>query len=357
MSTAHALGKGEASSKTCEESSHEGITGTVGVDEEVEVKLGHRVESDLTVESNDGRLGTLGEHHGTRASSRDLGHGTEAKSRLNKVTVPTLLLGKSLSLGLVGEDKVGVRESLVHLLREEVNEERGREVHGKNLAVLRGVLGHVVNSLRALRHGQEKAGDVVDLGLLNHSLHGLAEGVLVLVAVSGVEAGDHGALLLVHHNGTHTSGGLGGLVVVLGNTSILAGLLELGTEVILTDSAEETGGLLGLGHPLCNTDRVLSGTASDVLNVEVVYELLVDREVLLLSKDAVARLETVLIKDLLRAVSHDVKQGVADTKDAALSELLGGTRAIENLSLDHLAKQRATGNLNASVLSKAFCRS
>ena len=75
MSGIDALGDIGSLSELGEESSDEGVSGSVGVDEEVSSEGVDVILGDLALPGDDGAAGALGEDDGTGADARGLGHG------------------------------------------------------------------------------------------------------------------------------------------------------------------------------------------------------------------------------------------------------------------------------------------
>ena len=75
MSCVDALGNVSSLGEHGEESSNEGVSCSVGVDEEVGPEGGHVVLGNLALLGDDGALGALGEDDGAGADARGLGHG------------------------------------------------------------------------------------------------------------------------------------------------------------------------------------------------------------------------------------------------------------------------------------------
>lgn len=88
-------------------------------------------------------------------------------------------------------------------------------------------------------------------------------------------------------------------------------------ELVLSDGTEVGGTAGDLEHPLSNTDGVQGSTASNVLHGEVGDQLLVQRNVLLLSQDGVVKRHVVLLQELSRDLAGNIQQRVAHAKDGA----------------------------------------
>lgn len=181
------------------EATGEGVTGAVGVVDELLLDDGDGVLLDLgffvlALDGHDGGVGALGDDDDPGSLGVDLGclgHEFGALGHADP-TLP-LRLGPGLGLVLVAEDVVGVGHEFGELVLEELGDEAGRQGEHEGLVVGGGVLGHGHGGRRA--HGQVVAADVVDVGGLDHRPDARLLEVLEFVVVGRGEVGAHGPVV------------------------------------------------------------------------------------------------------------------------------------------------------------------
>eukprot|EP00754_Rhynchopus_humris_P041387 Rhum_TRINITY_DN24964_c0_g1::Rhum_TRINITY_DN24964_c0_g1_i1::g.180786::m.180786 len=294
-----------------EEAAHEGVAGSVRVDDVLDLR--HGVRLDVRLRGHDRLLRALREHD--RAGLALLGQllGQDG-DLLHVLRLPLLRLGERDGLRLVTEQDVGVLEGRVEDGAEEVDDERGGQVHREHLVVLVGVRGHVHQGRGARR--QEEARDVVHLRLLDAGGHRLALHVLVRELGRGGQVGDEGALLVDNDDGARARGGLLRDGHRHGNAVLLGAGLEEVAVLVRGDAARVRHELLlAVGHPRGHTRGVQRGAARDVHDVGLGGELVVQGHVLLLGEDGVSALELVLLKEGGVSLGGDVQEGVTHAEE------------------------------------------
>ncbi|KAI6766529.1 hypothetical protein HG531_011751 [Fusarium graminearum] len=147
--------------------------------------------------------------------------------------------------------------------------------------------------------------DVVDLGVLNE-LPDLGLLQVVKVVVVGSTEVSAQASVVTGNDGTATASLLLGIDTVLdAEASSLDGVVKDGRVLVVTSTAN-VDNAVGRKDVLGASSTVLSSTASNELGIVVVEEILVERDVLLLSEDSIVRLEAVLVQKSLVTLSLDV---------------------------------------------------
>lgn len=147
--------------------------------------------------------------------------------------------------------------------------------------------------------------DVVDLGVLNE-LPDLGLLQVVKVVVVGSTEVSAQASVVTGNDGTATASLLLGIDTVLdAEASSLDGVVKDGRVLVVT-STTNVDNAVGRKDVLGASSTVLSSTASNELGIVVVEEILVERDVLLLSEDSIVRLEAVLVQKSLVTLSLDV---------------------------------------------------
>jgi hypothetical protein len=150
--------------------------------------------------------------------------------------------------------------------------------------------------------------DVVDLSVLNELPDlGLLQ-VVKIVVVGSTEISAQ-ASVVTSDDGTATAGLLLRIDTVLNSkASSLDSIVENGRVLVVT-STTDVDDTVGRKDVLGTSSTVLSSTASNELGIVVVEEILVEREVLLLSEDGIVGLEAVLVQKSLITLSLDVYKG------------------------------------------------
>jgi hypothetical protein len=265
VTSLNGLSQGDTLNQTSQKATNKGITGTVGVDDLVGGHGRNGELVDLTTLENKGGVGSLSEDDDALLLSV-LGEGGNLGSGSLEVSlIPTRLLGKSSSLVLVADNVVSIRENGLHLVPEELNEERSRDVHDEGLVVLIGVLTNADQGLGL--NSQEETSGVEDFSLVEDTLHVLAVEVRQVEVVGSTEESNQRALLVLNENGAATSGGSISNVVVSRHTITLSDFLQLGGSLVLTDGASVVSNTRLLQHPGSSADRVLTGTSSDEFGI------------------------------------------------------------------------------------------
>eukprot|EP00123_Amoebidium_parasiticum_P001337 comp12405_c0_seq1/m.7305 comp12405_c0_seq1/g.7305 ORF comp12405_c0_seq1/g.7305 comp12405_c0_seq1/m.7305 type:complete len:330 (+) comp12405_c0_seq1:559-1548(+) len=297
LATAHTVGNVLALRQLSQETTDKGITSSVCVDDLFLGKLLHGVLRHRAVDTDHGRQGTLCDHNHPRPAGVDLGQSCNFQGDLLYVLVAeVVVISKGLSLRLVAEDKVPVWCSLQHGLLEELAQEGCRQVHAEDLVVLCSLFGHVQNGVRG--HSQEETSHVVDAGLLDtcpvlRLLH-----MIDLVVVCGCKVRHKRPVGLVcDQHGAGAGGGCGVNHVVDTNLLGLGLLLHNAAKLIVTHTAHVGGDALGK-QPLGHTDGVLGGTTGDVVDLIVALQVLVQGDVLVLSKDLRVGIKSVLLQEI-----------------------------------------------------------
>ncbi len=189
---------------TGHETSSEGITSTVQVDN-FRVRAQDRSEFvHLAVVVDNGGIGTLREDHHALALSVLLGETSKALSNVLQVLlVPALTLAKSSSLAVIAHDHISVGQHFLHLVPEEFDQEGGSNVEGEQLVALSGVLTELNEGLRA--DSQEERGGVVVLGSVQQLLSGFLAEVSNVVQVGSSQVSNEAALVVLDQDSASTS--------------------------------------------------------------------------------------------------------------------------------------------------------
>mmetsp|Transcript_40377 Transcript_40377/g.48953 ORF Transcript_40377/g.48953 Transcript_40377/m.48953 type:complete len:391 (-) Transcript_40377:49-1221(-) len=301
-----------------QEPTHERIASTVGVDEVLLCERDDGVQRHLAVLGDDGGVRALGEDNGAAARAVLLWQLGDLERNLRHVAgLPAGHLRICDGLGLVTEEEVDIGKHVLHGGPEgrHLHDEGGGEVHGVDFGLCARVLGHLQHGVWG--HRQEEPCGVVELGVL-HDLPVLRLLQMVnLVVVGRREVGAQGALAPEHADTAGTSG-IGGLHEVRVHALLGALALHRLAVVVTTDATHVGSSSLGHEHPLRDADAVKGGAAGDELNVGASAHFLVDREVLLLSKDSVVHLETPLVEPRLVNDAGDIEQRVAHAEESVL---------------------------------------
>jgi hypothetical protein len=186
------------------ETSSEGITSTVQVND-IRLAAHNRGEFvHLAVVEDEGGIGTLREDHHALALSILLGQSREALSNvLQVVLVPALTLAKSGGLALVAHDDVSVGQHFLHLVPEEFDQEGRGNVEREQFVGLSSVLTELHEGLRA--DSQEEGGGVVVLARVQQLLSGFLAEVSNVVQVSSSQVSDEATLVVLDQHGASTS--------------------------------------------------------------------------------------------------------------------------------------------------------
>ncbi len=322
---------------TSEETASKGVASTVGVGDLRRVNGVDRelLDGILALNGDEGGLGALGDDGNTLALAVLLGEvGQVLDDVLGLLGGEVVRLGVRGSLGLVADDVVPVGGAGVDGLLEELGDEGSGEGQNKDLVLLGRILGELHDGGRAdwsasgqyddtttileiqgreiyERHtGEVEATNVEDIGVLGKGPDlGLLQ-VVEVVVVGGAEVGAERAVV-AGDNGAAAAGGLLGVDAVLDTKAGgLDGIVKGGGVLVIADAAkidDAVGGEDVLGA----AGAVLGGAAGDQLGLVVVEEVLVERDVLLLSQDGVVGLELVLVEELLVTDGLDVCREVA----------------------------------------------
>lgn len=169
--------------------------------------------------------------------------------------------------------------------------------------MLGGLLGKLHDGRRA--DGEVETTDIVRVGILNQAPDlGLLQVVEVIVVSSTEISAERAGL--ASDNDTAATGLLLGVDTVLdAQTSLLHSIVENGGVLVVTGTTE-VNDAVGGQDVLSTTSGVLGGATGDELGVVVVEEVLVERDVLLLSEDGVVGSEAVLVEKGLVAEGLDV---------------------------------------------------
>lgn len=303
------LVKGVTINNASAETASKSITSTVGVVDELLGELVNRVLLDLilTLNGNNGRLGTLSDDSHTLPLGVDLGQVGERLGDLLDIrqTKPMALRVRS-RLALITNDIIPIRRRGIERLLEELADERGGQAQDERLVLLGRLLSQLLD--RGGADGEVVPADVVGLCVLDESPDVWALEVLEVVVVGGAELGDHGAVVARDDDAAAAGGDLGVYAVLDPEADLLDGIAEDGG-VLVVAGAAEVDDRVGCEDVLGSAGGVLSGAAGDELGVVVVEEVLVDGEVLLLGEDGVVGLEAVFFEEGLVAKGLDIWGG------------------------------------------------
>jgi hypothetical protein len=152
-----------------DETTGECIASTVGINDLVvgEGSDGVPLRLFLVRRNDNGGLGTLGEDNNTRAGRVGLGESSDVLRDTREVLRVRKAVRSSprLSLRLVSDEEIGVRDDLLELGTEELSDERRGEVEDEGLASGSGLAAQLERGLDAV--SEEEAFDVVELGALD----------------------------------------------------------------------------------------------------------------------------------------------------------------------------------------------
>lgn len=300
------VGEGVTINNTGAETAGKSITGTVGV---VDLLLGKRVNRVLlnlilTLDGNNGGLGTLGDYGNTLALSVNLGEVSESLGNLLNISQAKLVrLGVGSGLGLVANHVVPVRGRSIKGLLEELRDEGSREGEDEGLVLPGGLLGELHDGGRA--DSEVVTADIVGLGVLNESPDIRTLQMLKVVVVGGAELGAHTPVVAGDDNATAAGRDLGVHTVLNTEASLLAGLAE-DIGVLVVANTTEVDDAVGRQEVLGTTGSVLGGATGNQLGIVVVEEVLVDASMLLLSEDGIVGLEAILLEEGLVAEGLNV---------------------------------------------------
>jgi hypothetical protein len=212
-------------------------------------------------------------------------------------------LGVGGSLSLVTNDVIPVGGAGIDDLLEELGNEGSREREDEWLVVLSSLLGELHNGRRA--DSEVETTDVVDLSVLNE-LPDLGLLQMVKIIVVGSTEVSAQASVVTSDDGTATASLLLRIDTVLNSkASSLDSIVKNGRVLVVT-STTDVDDTVGRKDVLGASSTVLSSTAGNELGIVVVEEILVERDVLLLSKDSIVGLEAVLVQKSLITLSLDV---------------------------------------------------
>lgn len=298
-----------------EETTGEGITSTVGVNNICGVDLPDRVGLDgvLGTFCDNGGLGSLGDNDVTGPGGVDLGKIGKLLCNLGNICdAPVVGLRVCESLGLVTDEVVKVWDNLIHGILEELAKERSGEIHGKDLVCGSSMLSKSQDGRNT--NSQAVSFNVENICVLNESPDLLGLEMLKLVVVCGTKVSDHGSIVTGNDDSTF-SGGDGLLDAVLGTDTALnaTGLDELVGVGVLANTAD-VDGRFWWENILSSTASVLSSTSGNVAGAEG-CDLLVDGQVLLLSEDSIIGLQSILVEQSLVTIDLDVEKGVSQAQE------------------------------------------
>mmetsp|Transcript_37552 Transcript_37552/g.79195 ORF Transcript_37552/g.79195 Transcript_37552/m.79195 type:complete len:365 (-) Transcript_37552:29-1123(-) len=299
------------SQKSRKESTHERISGTIGIHE---LFLRQRLDGvflDLSIARHDRRRRSLREDHRTRPGAILLGRSGNFQCHLLQILAQAVLLSVRGGLALVAEEVIGIFQGRGDLVSEEIDDEGCREVEAEGLIVGEGVFCDDFQAVHG--DGEEESGNVVHRGGFVNGFGFRSFEMGGFEVVGGREVGDEGTLASLDEDGACSRGG-GFIFHVVDFDTIFGGaILELLAVSIGTD-ASHVGGFAGLsvgGHdPLSDADGVLGGTTGNVLGRVVVHKFFVDGDVLLLGEDGVVHFDIVFVEDVLADIGGDVEEGV-----------------------------------------------
>ena len=278
----------------------------------------------FTLNGDKSRLSALGDDGNSLALGVLLGQvGKGLCDILGLLAGKVVRLGVGSGLGLVSDDVVPVGSAGINGVLEELGNEGGGEGQDKRLVVLSGLLSQLHDGRRAdyvviLAHfridgfcnvhlltGKVEATDVVELGVLDELADlGLLQMVDIIV-VGSTEVSAETSVVASNDNTTSTSLLLGVDSVLDTKASSLDGIVKDGRVLVVT-STTKVDDAVGREDVLGTSGSVLGGTTSDELGVVVVQEVLIERDVLLLSEDSVIGLEVILLEQCLITESLNV---------------------------------------------------
>ena len=161
---------------------------------------------------------------------------------------------------------------------------------------------------RSFLTGKVEATDVKELSVLNEAPDlGLLQ-VVKVVVVGSTKVGAQAAVVASDDDAATTCLLLGVNTVLDAETSSLNGIVKNRRVLVVTGATEVDDAVWG-EDVLGTTGGVLSGATGNELGVVVVEKVLVEGDVLLLSKDSIVSLEAVLVEKSLVADSLDVYCG------------------------------------------------
>lgn len=147
--------------------------------------------------------------------------------------------------------------------------------------------------------------NVVHIGVLNELPDLRLLQVVEIVVVGGAEISAQASVVAGNDNTATTSLLVGVDAVLDAKASSVDSILHDGGVLVIASTAE-VDDAVGGQDVLGTTGRVLGGTTSNQLGIEVVEQILVQREVLLLGQDGVICLESILVEKGLVANSLDI---------------------------------------------------
>lgn len=233
-----------------------------------------------------------------------LGQSSEVLGNLLDILgLKSVALGIGQSLGLVPDNVVPVRGAGIERVLEELGDERRGQREHKDLVVLGSLFGKGLDGGWA--DGEMVTADEVVGGVLDELPDLGALEMVKVVVVGSTQVGAHGAVVSSDHD--TAAAGLLLLVdsVLDPETGLLDGIVEDGSVLVITDTAQVDDGVRRkdiLGAP----GSVLGSTAGNELCGIVVQEILVDVLVLLLGEDGIVGLQAVLGEERFVTLSLDI---------------------------------------------------
>lgn len=305
---------GLPSNERSEESTRERVTRAVGVDDLLVRQLRyleHLGGVRFSRGDDDGGVGALGEDDDTGAGGVGFGEDGDRAGDGGDVFGVGEAVGGGVGLGfgLVTEDEVGEGDDALKLSLEELGDEGGREVEGEDLASGRCLLAELLHGLDTV--GEEESTNVEQLSTVDDLGDLRGRQMRLLEHLSSTQSGDKGSVMASDDRSAGTGLlALLDLVDLIDTFAAVSGLELLG-EIIVTNAAGVHDGasweVVG-----SSPGSVLGSTTSNVDDLVRLGDLLVDRDVLLLSEDRVVRLQVVLLEDRLAIVDLDIEERVSD---------------------------------------------
>jgi hypothetical protein len=305
LTLVNSLGKGHTGNEAGSEACSEGITGTSRI-----IDLARLDGMDfvllglLAIDHNDGGQGALGDDSGPFPLVVCLGQSSEVLGNLLDILgLQPVALGIGQSLGLVPDNVVPVRGAGVERVLEELRDERRRQGEHKDLVVLGGLFGKGLDGRWA--DGEMVTADEVMRGVLDELPDLGALQMVKIVVVGSTQVCAHGAVVSSDHD--TAAAGLLLLVnpVLDPETGLLDGVVEDGSVLVITDTAEVDDRVRRkdvLGTP----SGVLGSSAGNELCGIVVQEILVDIQVLLFGEDGIVGFQAILCEERIITQSLDI---------------------------------------------------
>mmetsp|Transcript_3518 Transcript_3518/g.5884 ORF Transcript_3518/g.5884 Transcript_3518/m.5884 type:complete len:336 (+) Transcript_3518:166-1173(+) len=298
--------------KLGQESSHKGISGTIGIHQQFLGEWCDGVFGDLTVVSDNGRFGALGkDDHALALVVLLAWHVGNLECDFLEVITQVVFLGKGFRFGFVTKQVVGIRESGSELVAEEINDKRSAQVEAECLVLGNGMFGHLHKRFDTDR--QEETGDVIVFSRRNQFLGLVSLQMGWFEVIGSCQVGNERTFAILNKTGASTS--WGGLILHVMNEDTIGGgtlLKGLAVIIVISDGSHESSlSLVILEHPLSNTNGILSGTSSNELWAVLFNEFRVDGLVQIFGQNGGIELDSVLVQDFLRDISGNIKEGVA----------------------------------------------